>query len=293
MADNIVTKKVDNRVLILALDYLYRESMKQFEKEVLLGKSRILVNKLSLSLIDIPIEGYYYESDELKEYFLKIRTLQNCPAERKYEVEGLESYQMLSRIMSSEIYGKGNEDGFFPRRLDSLFYALDSIPINEWSVKTITEKAQSIAIKNDDISLVGIAASINDSVVLTALRESVALYAMVALGCAEVPPKMVYQWNVDSALQIKVDRFIRIFNELTASNIKNACSENVEYFYKAFEDNEIIGRCIRIGIDDSTTPEKNYHWAITHDARGLVVDDFWSKELWTTERYQDEKLYSL
>jgi hypothetical protein len=193
--------------------------------------------------------------------------------------------------MSSEIFGKGKSDGFLPQRFDPLYYALQNIPVCEWSIESLTLEAQSISIKNNDISLVGIAAFINDPVLLAALRESVALYGAVAAGCAMVPPKIVYKWNVEPVLQCKVNKFIKIFNELTYSNIKEANSENVKYFHEAFKDNKIVGRCIYIGYDDTKVPIKKYHWAIKYDTGGLIVDDFWSEELWTTERYLDEKLY--
>jgi hypothetical protein len=290
--ENVITKVVDNRALILALDYLYRENMKIFETEKLLDKSRQLINILSLSVIDFPVEGYYHESEELKEYFLNVRTLQQCPLERIDEVVNVDAYQLLSKVTASEIYGKGESNGFLPQRLDPLFYALQKIPVSRWAVESITSEAHSISIDSDDISLVGLAASINDSVVLAALRESVALYGAVAAGCAMIPPKIIYKWDVDSKLQSKANRFIKIFNEFSSSNIKEARPDNVEYYYDAFEDNEIIGRCIYIGYDDSKTPIEKYHWAIKYESGRAIVDDFWSEELWTTERYQNEKLYA-
>ncbi|VUD69440.1 hypothetical protein TDB9533_04810 [Thalassocella blandensis] len=290
--ENVITKVLDNRALILALDYLYRENMKRFETEELLEESRKLIRMLSLSVVDVPVEGYYHESEELKEYFLNVRTLQQCPLERKKEVEHLDSYQILSKVTDSEIYGKGKSNGFLPQRLDPLFYALQNIPVSGWAVESITSEAHSISVDSDDISLVGIAASINDSVVLAALRESVALYGAVAAGSAMIPPKIVYRWDVDSKLQSKVNLFIKIFNELSSSNIKEAGPENVEYYYDAFEDNEIFGRCIYVGYDDTKTPIEMYHWAIKYEAGSAIVDDFWSEDLWTTERYKDEKLYA-
>jgi hypothetical protein len=289
--EKVITKTFDNRALVLALDYLYRENMKLFETDILLLESRKLLEKLSLTAIDVPVEGYYHESEELKEYFLNIRTLQQCPLERKQEVESLESYQHISKVMSSVIFGSGKSNGFLPQRLDPLFYALKKISVGNWTVETITLEANSISIETDDISLVGIAASINDAVVLTAVRESVALYGAVAVGCAMIPPTFVYKWSVDAGLQNKVNRFIRTFNELTSGAIKLAEPENIEYFYEAFEENEIMGRCIYIGYDDTKDPIKRYHWAIKYEEGSAIVDDFWSEELWTTERYLDHKLY--
>jgi len=68
--DNIVIKEVNNRALVLALDYMFREHMKIFEVEKLLPASTYLMDVLSMSVPNILIEGYYNESEELKTYFL-------------------------------------------------------------------------------------------------------------------------------------------------------------------------------------------------------------------------------
>jgi hypothetical protein len=44
----------------LALDYLYREKKKKFEVEKLLDQSRQLINKLSLSIVDVPAGARRY-----------------------------------------------------------------------------------------------------------------------------------------------------------------------------------------------------------------------------------------
>lgn len=289
--ENITTRTVDDRTLILALDFLYRESMKVFEKETLLPESRKLLDELALSAIDAPVEGYYCESEELKEYFLNIRTLQQCPMERKREVESLEPYRLISKVMSSEIFGSGRSGGFLPKRFDPLYYALQNVPVGKWAVETLAAEAHAISSKTDDISLVGIAASVNDAVALTALRESVALYGVVAAGCATKPIKVEYKWNVEPDVKDKVNRFIKTFNELTLSIIKEAEPDNIVYFYDAFAKNDIMGRCIYIGYDDTNDPIKRYHWAISYDAGRAIVDAFWSSDLWTTERYQKEKMH--
>lgn len=287
--ENIVKKIVNDRALVLGLDYLYRESMKLFETNNLLPKSRELLNELSLTASNVPIESYYNESDELKEYFLTMRTLQGCPIERTQEVEHLEAYQLLSKVTSSAIFGSASSGlTLLSRRFDSLYFALKGIPVDTWSIDTITAKAHSISTESDDISLVGIAAFINDPVVLTALKESVALYSEVLAGCAMVKTKIVYEWHVDAALQNKVNRFIKTFNELSSSNIKEACSENTSYFYNAFKDNDIVGRCVYIGYDDSKDPTEKYHWAVKYETGKIIAEDFWSDELWTTERYKND-----
>lgn len=285
---NVIVKEINNRNLVLAIDYLYREDMKRFEVGALLPAASKLVELLSLSLVDVPVEGYYTENEDLTKYFLKIKTLQNCTNEDQSRVVNEDSYKKLSKTMSSEIFGYGKKSGFFPQRLDSLYYALMDVPVNDWKVSTITEVAYELSEKNNDISLTGIAASLKDSVVLTALRESIALYGAVAAGCAMEPPEIRYEWNVDSKLEDSINQFIDRFNILTESSVKNANAQNVEYFYDAFEENKIAGRCIFIGLDDRKDPIENYHWAIKYSQGDFIVDDFWSTDIWTTERYEKE-----
>lgn len=291
--DNIITRTLDNRALLIALDNLYREQMKTYEEDVLLPASRQLVKQLELPIAQVPIEGYYHESAELTEYFLTMRALQACARQHAQVISHMPAYQLLAQISGSPIFGCEAKMGFFPQRLDAIFCALEQTSVAAWSVDVITAKAHTIATAQDDFSLVGLAAFIADAVVLTAVRESTVLYAAVALAsAASKPAKIVYQWQVDPALQARVNRFIQEFNRLTQGAIKAAEPANIEYFYHAFSDNELLGRCVCIGKNDSQQPVMYCHWAINHSNGQLKVDEFWSDELWTSERYQSERLWA-
>ena len=109
---NTIIKEVDNRALVLALDYLYREEMKVYEVKQLLPAATTLINHLAIPLLNVPVEGYYHETKALSEYFTKVRTLQRCDESKKQDVEQMDAYQHLAKIMSSEIYGQGWKDGF-------------------------------------------------------------------------------------------------------------------------------------------------------------------------------------
>jgi hypothetical protein len=295
--NNVIVIEVDDRKLLLALDNLYRTHMKVFETECLLPYSRDLMNQLSLQAQNFPIEGYYVESDALKEYFLNIRTLQKRSNVDAKPVRNSEPYQALLKVLSSEIYGSKllQSEGFFPERLNSLYFALDTTEPNDWTVEALTDKAYQFSVADNDISLVGLAAFIQDAVVLAALRESVVLYSAIAAGSPLEPPTYKYVWNVSEELQNRANQFIQLFDQLTSSPIRQACAENAEYFNNAYEDNEILGRCVFIGFDDSKIPNAYYHWAINYEAQGgnLVVDAFWDTKIWTTEYYQNHKRYGV
>lgn len=283
-----IVKLVDNRVFLLGLDYLYREQMKIFEQEILLPAVSELIHTLKTPVLELPIEGYYYETEKLTEYFLKVRSLQKNTREHADLVKTTAAYQLLSTIFSSSIYGFKQAQGFFPQSLDSLYFALTSTPVSTWSISSLVAAAQTISLANHDISLVGLAASIGDSVVLTALRESVALYAAVAAGCAlgKEPPIVQYVWQVDEQLQDRANQFIEIFNLLTNSQLPLAQAHQAKIFYTAYEQNNIFQRCIYLGFNDSKLPMEYYHWAIGYENGQPISKDFWSKEVWTTEKYQ-------
>ncbi len=59
-----------------------------------------------------------------------------------------------------------------------------------------------------------------------------------------------------------------------------------ERYWHAYSDNEILGRCVRLGCDDTISPTRHYHWAIYRAADGeFAVQEFWKPEVWTTTRY--------
>jgi hypothetical protein len=60
---------VNNRVFLLGLDELYRESMKRHERGELLGCARETTSVLSVTPADVPIEGYYAENEGLTSIF--------------------------------------------------------------------------------------------------------------------------------------------------------------------------------------------------------------------------------
>lgn len=131
---NVIAIEVDNRRLLLAVDYLYRAHMKVFETHHLLPASKVLIDQLSMSIKQVPVEGYYTKSEALRAYFLNIRTLQQLSRADTQPIAHFDSYQQLSKVMSSAMYGAkpGSENGFFPQRLDALYVALDITAPGEW-----------------------------------------------------------------------------------------------------------------------------------------------------------------
>jgi hypothetical protein len=285
-----IVRVVDDRVLLLGLDMLYREAMKRFEVGELLPCARTVARELALQRVDVPVEGYYVESPELTEYFQLMRGLQEVDEEKTFVVEHLREFQLLWDVTSSPLFGRPQRPGtLLPVGRDPLSQALLSLDVSEWNPVKLMEHAYQAAREQDDFSLVGLAARTKDALVMAALRESVVLYAeFVAVGFVR-EPRYRYEWRVDPELEQAANRFIETFNGFVPGALPMAGPGSAEEFYRAFEGNFIVGRCVRLGSKTPVGPY--YHWAIRPEASGLLeLDDFWDGETWTTERYRREKL---
>ena len=276
---------VDNRVFLLGLDRLYREAMKRHERTELLICARRVAARLRVSPANAPVEGYYAEEAELTDYFRIMRALQEVEGSRAYEVARMKEFERLRNVTSAPVYGHPVIAGkLLPAGRDALFQALsDTYP--EWTVARLTSAAYQIAQKTDDISLVGLAARIRDPVVLAAVRESVVLYAEAFAGGQPAPPEFV--WAVENELANLASRFIDAFNTLFGEELPRAEPALAARYWEAYEDNEILGRCVRIAYDDSVQPIKHYHWGIYRNASGeFAVQEFWQSKVWPTWAYR-------
>lgn len=276
---------VDNRVFLLGLDDLYREAMKNHERTELLQCARETAQVLAASPADVPIEGYYSEDADLTEYFRLMRALQQVPASREREVLDRDSFRRLKQVMQSGLYGPPHDGGsLLPAGEDPLSVALkDTFP--KWSVDNLTAAAYDCAASSDDFSLVALAALSKDSVVLAALRETCVLYALAVGGSAYWETV----WEVDEVIQQRAQRFVQTFNDLFDEALPIPGPENAREYWNACKEWKILGRCVRIGFDDSIQPTRHYHWAIDHGTdHKLVVKGFWDTDIWTTERYSEK-----
>ena len=282
---------VDNRVFLLGLDEWYREAMKRHEREELLRCARETAAALSIAPADVPIEGYYSEDAELTAYFRLMRALQDVPTDRASDVAGLAGFQRLRRVAESPIFGPPPLEGtsLLSAGKDALSVALDDT-FPEWTVANLTAAAyERAAGSSSDFSLVALAALSRDPVVLTALRESVVLYAL-AVGGSSMRVAPEYVWAVDEVIRERAGRFVETFNDLFGEHLPRPVPENAEAFWNVSGEWKVIGRCVRIGFDDSRRPIRHYHWAIDRDVENrAAVTEFWDTDIWTTARYRAEQ----
>lgn len=278
---------VDNRTFLLGLDHLYRERMKHHERGELRRCAGLVTNALRLKPARVPVEGYYAEDSHLAQYFRQVRALQQAPESDAAIVADMPEFQRLKQVMSSALYGSPVFAGrLLPAGSDPVSRALDGLGL-QWTVPTVTAAASRIARASDDCSLVALAALAEDPVVLAAMRESVALYAAVGIGAAGGIRPVEYVWMVDPELERRAQRCVAAYNELFDDTLPHPGPGQAERFWRAAGEAKILGRCIRIGINDATQPVTHYHWAIRRDADGEYdVHEFWAPEIVTTAMYR-------
>jgi len=280
-----IQRVVDNRVMLLGLDELYRTAMKGHERTELLACAQRVSTALHQAPADVPVEGYYSEDSALTTYFRLMRTLQTVSLERAPEVEAIPEFHRLLTVTSSPIFGSPVRENLLPTGRDPLSAALLAIDLAQWSVPLLTAEAAKAARAADDFSLVGLAARAEDPVVLAALRESVVLYAMVVTG-GFAAPRFEYVWQVDPALAAAAQHFVDGFNGLFGSELPPPTAQYAHIFGDAFGGAEVVGRCVRLG-QTADRPVHYYHWAVCRDSEDqLAVHEFWHDQVVTTKRYR-------
>jgi hypothetical protein len=307
-------------VFLLGLDQHYRDAMKLHEAKVLSGCARAVAERLGVAGEDVPVEGYYGDPElpELRHYFVLMRALMRVNEGEAAAARGMPELERLRTLMGSGMYGVPAHDIDQPRKMlpagrDPLSRALKALEPDLWAVPRLVERAGEEARRHDDISLVGLAARAGDAVALASMRESVVLYAekVVTIGADETTYE--YVWQVGDELARAANRFIEIFNRLVAPEnarldkslrmnltigwhayrpIPLAEAANAPYFFHTAEDNEVMGRCVHLGTR-LDRPDGRYHWAVRRSSKpegpALEVEEFWSKDLWTTDRYRAER----
>jgi len=287
----VIERVVDDRVFLLGLDALYRSAMKKHERAELLACAQRVAAALKVVPADVPVEGYYVEHSDLTAYFRLVRALQKVPLARASEVQSLPEFRRLLAVSSSPIFGPPSRRYLLPKGNDPLSLALDAEKteaITAWTVRRLTAAAGKIARDTGDYSLVGLAANVEEPVVLAALRESVVLYACDITGSL-VPARPTFVWRVNPELCAAAERFVNAFNTLFGRELPPPTAEFAHAFGSAFEESEIVGRCVRLG-QTVGPPARFYHWAVVKGpGEQLAVHEFWDDEIWTTDRYRGRR----
>jgi hypothetical protein len=102
----------------------------------------------------------------------------------------------------------------------------------------------------------------------------------------------VFEWRVDDELADAANRFIRAFHALfpAGDRLPAATAESAAIYWGSCDETAVVGRCVRVGYDDTRKPVMHYHWGINQSQERLEVEDFWAPEVWTTERYRRDRI---
>lgn len=294
---------VDNLQYFRAVDAQVRKHMKRFEAG-LLPIARQAVKDAGFGVKGVPIEGYYHETPELKEYFTLIRTLQH-----NYTDTITPAIERLHDVYTHPIFGlgQGRPTAISDRDSKKVMYPNEPYstvspvadPVTVASMKimpnwTINRIMNEIDKLNLGTCLVGLALLVdkeNSSNPLATCMacETTVLSRMkaIARGISPVPE---VEWRVSKEVEKYGERVVNGYNDLfrnyAASKLE---AERVTQRNAALilENVPPLERCVNLNIDGMTgRPDGYYHWAIEHDGKRHVVCEFWSPHIVTTQDWQ-------
>ena len=271
--------EVDDRCFVLGLNEAFREVKQAYELAVLLPAAERVAAALGVAEADVPVEGYYYQSEALSRYFRLIRALQQQPATAMPGADCAQALQTLRAYFSSPALGRpvSGMDNLLPQTSSPLNEALQTILPQDWNIDRICQAAMA-QVDEDDVNLLALAAMTGDALLICATRETMALDMCVATCAIETP---TYRWAVSAALAERANRFIDRLQRDTGIVLPAADASSAEYYFHQQQNAGLSGRCIAIG---QIPGNGYYHWYIGYDLGGCQVKDFWSDSLWTTEQ---------
>lgn len=268
---------VDNRLFVIGLCELYRQKMKEYEAAVLLPLAASACEKLNIQAADCEIEGYYSENDELIRFFKLIRSLQNTESLDVLPAVELEEIRLLRKALNSPAMGRRIESSKILPRTSSPFGQAMS-DLSEWSIDGLSHMAKQM-VTDTDSGLIAVASATGDPVAIGVARESQALMADLEMAEVDIP---TYNWDVSSDVRLIAEKFISSLAETTGILLPVPDAVSAEIYGQAAAEAEISGRCTLLG-EQSGNPFPYYHWYIDSLDNRLVVKDFWSSHVWTTD----------
>jgi hypothetical protein len=278
-----VERSVDDRVLILAIDELYRTGIKRHEHNELRSAARALARQAGVQPYDGEVEGRYGSDSLLEEYFRTVRALQRVDEQERPRVAHMPEFARLNAVLSSPLFGSMHRTGvLLPRGMDPLAVALRSA--SEWTLAELVRLAHDVAQKHDDCSLLGMASAASDPVSMVALLDPTVLY--FEESTFGNPPIPLYQWVVSPDIARRAERFVTTYTTLFKEEFPLPTAENAELFGAVYYDRAgFVGRCVSLGPKQSG--RGYYHWAIYMELDGSPrVHEFWADDHWTTTQYR-------
>lgn len=297
------TRIVNDDDYFNAIDNQVRSKFKQYEIDVCLpmAKSWMEKSKVDLTTLkDYPIEGYYYESEELKLYFKIIRNLNhNKDIFNRIDIN-CDEFLFFKNHCENDIFGaedplNRNPDAIIKRRYDIMTLtmedkeAFDERATFPWSMSTVMNALNRHY--RGRVNLVELAYLTGDPKCLCCGAETNGLYRMFACisgsFCLSLPI-VTYQWNVNTTVESLGIRLVDSYNKLTKYDDKYMLVapslDNIE----SLNCKAKLPRVSLLGY--LTESELYYFWIL--DSLGNLSDKY-SRDIITTEsylNYENEKL---
>ncbi|NRF70235.1 hypothetical protein HLB44_24820 [Aquincola sp. S2] len=269
---------VDDRLFTLGLTELFRGEMKHHETEKLLPLAISACRELAIDPSNAPIEGYYDETPELRDFFRRVRALQDTQANVSLTPAAAQALERLSATLNSPALGRVMDDGhLLARNSHALGEALRMSL--RWEIDELVLKARSL-VREDDRDLVAVAATTGDALCLLVARESLALSS--DLEWAEQDDESDYRWAVSEAVAAVAMRFVDALRHSTGIALPSPERSSAPCFGRAGREVDLAGRCILLG-QRGGAGDVYYHWYVDVAGPAPVVRDFWSASVWTTE----------
>ena len=260
-----------------------------FEENILLPdvKKTLIRQKINLKdLVIYPIEGYYYKTDGLKEYFKLISNIKyNEKIQSKLNLVVLSN---LTKVITDEIWGLPFYEGglLFPKMKDRLTLSLEKMLPCEISIDNVFNRFKQH--DKNSTNLVEFAYHIDDKECLVLAAYSNALYREVAIISGNLSdfyiPEIEYKWNVDKEIELFGTELINKYNKI----IQEHCDKNYYLLNTPHENN--------ISSFDREVPKfaiaclayleeigLYYHW-ILNDS---MISEFYYPKVLTKEIYDD------
>lgn len=286
--------EIDNTDYFYMMDNQVRPAMQAAEVEIFLPTAKRVLDKAGVEfdqLKDYPVEGYYWESDNLRLYFKILRNLQHN--EDVYEkVKDSEELRFLQKVCNNDLFGiedphRRESKAPLKRRYDILTITMEDIsifPDHDTNARSWTIERIMAGLKNNyanRANLVELAYLTNNPKCLCCGAETNILYRMFACisgsyssGSAPIP---IYEWKVSSEVEDLGRRITTAYNELLQSEIIVAPTlENHMKLTKAPK----LPRVAMLGYVTETN--EYYHWILTHYGD---LEEIYSKNIITTESY--------
>lgn len=257
----------------------------------LLSKSGIVEEELK----EYPVEGYYYNTPELKLYQKIIRNIQHNN-EVYSRIKSCEELEILRNLCDNDIFGikdplKRENNSPLHRKHDILTLVMEDEKYFDHSLKrpwTIPKIMESIGNWADNrVNLTELAYLTGDPLCLCCSAETNCNYRMVAWISGSCSSSyhlgdIMYVWEVSDAVEELGKRIINEYTKLlNANTLKIPTLGNHIYLSKTTN----TPRVSLLGYVDFT--KEYYHWIA--DENDLVRDEY-NKNVITTESYINKSL---